>query len=510
MDLVVVSVIMLFTFGIVFGVAYPLANRSRRRRREVLLQTLAPALGASAPEDIPTPWTKAPLRGLALSWRGHRAALFIQEEGRYDVAWVALLGPSLPRIYVRPETGRDRAGKTLRLNREVQTGDAEFDASTYLETDESDATVQRALAPAPMRASLRSLLTGGLPFVRLGPDMVATRIGSTLTPPSPESIEQALQGLAGVATAAPRIDPSELRAPTRMRGDLIAQATTVTFLVSIVAVYLLPIGYVDCWSPVWDSDQNTGALASFTAWLTLPVLCWVWMRGHSRSFRNYLTTVLLALLPLMLLGTELLFVGNALLDHGGVTPHEVVISRRRTSSGRRTHRYLFAPSWEPPGAEVRMQVAASTYRRFHPGDAVVLFTRPGALGWPWIERMELRRASPSIAVTATVLSVTGTAPVPVGATCAFRVSRRPAESGVGRCQTQIACGGARLYGTESTGYFNCVFTEDPPAVQGRDGATSRGDRDPAMEIDTRAGTVAVWDEVRGSRYQVQLRVSRVN
>ena len=510
MDVPVFTVIMLVTLLFTFGLVMPLANRSARKRRDRLLQQLAPALGTAGPTDVAVPWERRPQRGLALEWRGHRAALVSQPAGRYESYWVLLLGPSLPRIYVRPETGWDRAGKTLGLNREAQTGDFDFDASVYLETDESDETVRRALDRPAMRDALRALLAGGHPYVRLGPGAVAARIGHSLNAaPAPEALERALQGLAAVAASAPSIDPSEIRAPSRMRGDLVAGAMSLAFMASLVGYYAVPLGYVDYDSPLRARDQSAAAAVSFAAWLALIPLSWAWMRRHSRSFRNFLTTVLLGLLPVMLLGTEALYLANALLDGGAGTAHEAVISRRRTSARKHEHRYLYIPWWEAPHAETELEVSRATYQRFHPGDAVVVTARPGAFGWPWAERIELRRRSPSHAITATVRSVTGQAPVTVGAACSFQVSRRPPERGVEWCQTQIVCGGVTLYGSDSRGYFRCAFTDAPPAVSGRDDQTSASDHDPAMQMDTRAGTLSLWDQTPRVTWRVELLVTRV-
>jgi hypothetical protein len=510
MDVPVFAIIMFASLVLTFGLAMPLAGLSRRRRRDRLLRELAPSLGADGPTDVAVPWERRPQRGLELQWRGHRAALVSQPVGRYESYWVLLLGPSLPRIYVRPETSWDRAGKTLGLNREAQTGDFDFDAGVYLETDEPDETVRRALDRPAMREALRAMLTGGHPYVRLGPGAVAARIGHSLNAaPAPEALERALQGLAAVAASAPSIDPSEIRAPSRMRGDLVALVMSLAFMASLVGFYAVPLGYVDYDSPLRSGDQAAAAAVSLAAWLALFPLSWAWMRGHSRSFRNFLTTVILGVLPVMLLGTEALYLANALLDGGAGSAHEVVISRRRAYTRKYEHRYLYIPWWDAPHAETEMEVSRSTYQRFHPGDAVVVTARPGALGWPWAERIELRRASPSHAVTATVRAVTGQAPVAAGAACAFRVSRRPPEQGVEWCQTQIVCGGVTLYGSESRGYFRCAFTDAPPAVSGGDDQTSASDRDPAMRMDTRAGTLSVWDQTPRVTYRVDLLVTRV-
>ena len=73
-----------------------------------------------------------------------------------------------------------------------------------------------------------------------------------------------------------------------------------------------------------------------------------------------------------------------------------------------------------------------------------------------------------------------------------------------RCQTEVRCGEARLYGADTLGYFACAFDGQAGLVVGGDPATSRSDRDPAMAIDTRAGTLAVWDDRRRGAWRVEL------
>ena len=57
-------------------------------------------------------------------------------------------------VVVRQEHALDRLGKRLGIDREVQTGDAAFDAAVYIESDAADADVLRLFADARVRSTL--------------------------------------------------------------------------------------------------------------------------------------------------------------------------------------------------------------------------------------------------------------------------------------------------------------------------------------------------------------------
>lgn len=115
-------------------------------------------------------------------------------------------------------------------------------------------------------------------------------------------------------------------------------------------------------------------------------------------------------------------------------------------------------------------------------------------------------------VRATVTEVSGAAGVSVGALCEFNVERRENEAGGFWCNAQVVCGGRLLYGGAEAGYFPCVLHEGPPRdVVGEDTGTTSVDRDGAMRLDTRAGTLEVWDDATGAsgEYRVAAHVDSV-
>src|SRR4051812_49357906 len=108
--------------------------RWRKRLRFGAVDQLVTQLNAQAkpvragmpPRDVP---------GLGFEQNGVELEAFVETVGKYDYIVVRAPTPSLPPVYFRKENGRDRAGKLLRLNRELQTGDDEFDRAIYIESD---------------------------------------------------------------------------------------------------------------------------------------------------------------------------------------------------------------------------------------------------------------------------------------------------------------------------------------------------------------------------------------
>jgi len=67
---------------------------------------------------------------------------------------------------MRRETSVDRSGKRLGLNREVQTGDRDFDAYIYLETDDTE-SAREVLASGELRRIVLELVRGEIEVVAL-------------------------------------------------------------------------------------------------------------------------------------------------------------------------------------------------------------------------------------------------------------------------------------------------------------------------------------------------------
>lgn len=101
--------------------------------------------------------------------------------------------------------------------------------------------------------------------------------------------------------------------------------------------------------------------------------------------------------------------------------------------------------------------------------------------------------------------------VPVGSACAFEVRQRSLRRST--CRASVRCGDRIIYGASDTsGFFPCeVSRDDPPSVRGTDQRTSQSDRDPALALDTRAGTLTVEDDAEGAlgAFRLEARIERV-
>ncbi len=115
-------------------------------------------------------------------------------------------------------------------------------------------------------------------------------------------------------------------------------------------------------------------------------------------------------------------------------------------------------------------------------------------------------------IDATVTAASGLSDVTVGTPCVASVGRADREDGTFWCNAQITCGQRLLYGGPTAGYFECtLYAGTSFGVAGADAGTSGADRDPAMQIDTRSGSIEISDDADGAlgAFHVSLRVDRV-
>ena len=74
--------------------------------------------------------------------------------GRYPKVGFQWVTEPLPVAVFRRERTRDRVGRRLALNREIQTGDQAFDDLVYIETDEQPDTIKELVASPQARAEI--------------------------------------------------------------------------------------------------------------------------------------------------------------------------------------------------------------------------------------------------------------------------------------------------------------------------------------------------------------------
>jgi hypothetical protein len=124
-------------------------------------------------------------------------------------------------------------------------------------------------------------------------------------------------------------------------------------------------------------------------------------------------------------------------------------------------------------------------------------------------------------IEATVVRAEGESGLTVGQRCEFDVTvldREGLAAGYW-CRALVDCGGVRLYGEDrpdgsGNGYFGCAIWRRPRrGVAGEDRETSAAGSDPFFQIDTRAGTLVVFDDdqttLRPGAYRVEATIDTV-
>ncbi len=294
-------------------------------------------------------------------------------------------GAARPRItspaplILRLETQIDRTGKSLRINRETQTGDAVFDERIYVESEASDALVLAALAAPITRASVMACLDHGCTSLTLDD---AGNLGAELPLPredllAPDGLTTLLDTLGAAAEAIPPLQGSSH--DRTLAGVLPGFALLGTFL-------SWPLFYLAdwLWEPIDHDLYSTAALGGVALWIiSLPFLVWI-LRGRSVSLRDLVICVVALAIGLPLGGTDLLLFVNGALDTSTPVVYETQVMSLRRTSGKNSTYHVTVDSWRPGKETLEIPVGRGLYARLTAREAVRVTTRRGLLGW---ERM---------------------------------------------------------------------------------------------------------------------------
>ncbi|MGK3991096.1 hypothetical protein WME99_49065 [Sorangium sp. So ce136] len=280
----------------------------------------------------------------------------------------------LLNMTLRPESSRDVRGKELGINREVQWGDADFDARVYVETDAPDVAVRALLESSRARAAVVALL-------RWCPQIVlsATGIHAT-TDKHPELFDPAhfsgvLAAIRELATVpAVHVDPAELRGRTGIVLVVLAVvATPVVLGAALAALGTFP--------PQRATLPFIGLASGLGLWALIRPLLALHVRGHSRAYRYYLALAVMTFIDLPALGCALAVGINGAADRSPEDKQVGVIATIRqvhNDDGNKTDtttRWLDGSTsshmFDDPAHQLRV------------GDPVVIVRRAGFFGFAW-------------------------------------------------------------------------------------------------------------------------------
>lgn len=309
------------------------------------------------------------------------------------------IGVTAPAAYdfsLKPEKWRDWLSKRIGFSVEHQTGDAEFDKTVYILSN--DARIHATLSQnaalradilrvfrivAPHSAVLKEVrCSGGRLWVHY---KLKTQINPAKIPVLAEQVVPALSHLAADLARANVAGAPRLYDRFVLRAAIILAISTGLALNG--AAHLIRLVYISIPFTVDNSTLMLWSLYCGAGLLALLVLSVVLFLG--RSARAHV--VLLEVLFVGSLGAvSTSFVElrdlNMEWDQQPAVSYEVRTVSKRISKGRRrpARYYVTISGWPGNNAINEIQVPSSLYYRTDQGRALVLLQKPGFLGIPWV------------------------------------------------------------------------------------------------------------------------------
>jgi hypothetical protein len=285
----------------------------------------------------------------------------------------ARLPAGMAAIRLDPETGIDRRGKQLGLNREVQTGDAAFDREVYIRTEASDALVARILADEAVRARLRQIVGPGRAVVIEG-ELRVTVAAAQLDELTPE-VARALAEIPG------RLPDLRHLADDR-RGPRAPRFGLVSGFVLTIGLFVAA-AKADAHEPIFWSHCLRAFLCSLIPWSLFVAVLVFDRRGRPDSFGEIVMVGLYFMLVFGITGTFLAMAANSRLDTSAPRVTQVRAQYVDFQKEEKEHRVrVFDFEGQP---EVELELDGKIDLGDHETlSGLELTVRDGRLGWPYI------------------------------------------------------------------------------------------------------------------------------
>lgn len=290
----------------------------------------------------------------------------------------------LPWAVFSRERELHRVGKSLGINREVQTGDAAFDHHCYIDSPESDEVLQRLLADAGTRATILELLELGFRVQTSTRGVEAFRLAAPPESLKDVKVAEAARRLFALADGLPKLSGLELKPPASVRN--------VPLLVLVLALTvggLLGARQLDASLGVALNGAASLALligGGLVLWALVVALLSVLARGSSNGMQALVASAAVTLLGVPALGGTLVLAANQRLDGAPPAPHEVKVLAKDT---RGNHEHTVqVTNWEVGKDPVRLDASCAAFEPLEVGATVTVKVHGGALGLAWVERLD--------------------------------------------------------------------------------------------------------------------------
>ncbi len=288
------------------------------------------------------------------------------------------------------ETWFDKACKAVRINREYQTGDAEFDAAVYVRGPGGRFTETYLSDPAK-RLAIRELLAAGYERVRLT-SKFALAEWPKFDPTADHSHSLTDEAAVHLHTLAAKLSPASDGG--RERGtDSLAPPLGLVLLWLFLIAWAFTAVAVFLYPPVRLGDWLIPAGVVFV--IGFPMVAWVAAlvyRGKSDSHDNWAKAVGVGLFLFAAGSVGIVGTVNGLPDSSPPMERTLSVVGKETSRGRRggTNYHVLVPAWDGSNGTNKVNVSSDDYNRVVPRKSQVrLTTGRGTLGIEWVRRKQV-------------------------------------------------------------------------------------------------------------------------
>ncbi len=275
----------------------------------------------------------------------------------------------------------DRFGKLIGIAREHQTGDAEFDDAIYIRAA-SEEYAEEYLANPDKRAAILALVRSGFLEVRQTESNIEA-VWMDFDPTKndrPNLTEDAAEVMNVLVQSMPPNDPAFAVGDRTKPWYVLLWVLTILFAVSGAFCFIYP--------PIRIWDLFIMGMAAFVfEFIAFGALAALILRGTSIAHDRWGKLVGFGAILIGLGSVGSLAAVNALGDTAPTDERLVVVTDKRTSSGRRGNTYYaVVPDWDQPGDQIEFKVSASEYWRLVLGRSKLqLLTGPGRYGIEWLQ-----------------------------------------------------------------------------------------------------------------------------
>ncbi len=320
------------------------AARSTRRRLTEKSAAFEQALVALGARKIAEGPSLGAYRGREIEYELEGSRLFVNAYyvNRYHIR-VNVRVPvtqSLPWTAIYAEGRIERFGKTIGLNREVQTGDPVFDELAYVDTIESDEAVATLLANEQVRDAIRYLLAAGHKVQFSSAGVETYQLVANRAVPDTSRFARVLGLLHTIVSNLPSMGGAVYRATPQGKLGLPVVASML--------IWLPAVGALVASSSAMDQTMDPGGVA--LAFGALGGLAWVlytlgvgmlW-KGRSYAIRLVMIASLMGLFAVpMMVGSLALWL-NQRLDASVGETKQVSITKL---VHHKSNYYVYTTSW---------------------------------------------------------------------------------------------------------------------------------------------------------------------